>query len=171
LNDGSGIYGPYAAYINPDSEGLCPGDDYLYFFQRLEVNGGIDAFNLYGACSSASYFSDLTRVVHRFAIDSGGLYIARSDGDTIEVYRIDRSTNDIVCIYDEEFLDQRRALLIDVSNGHVLLHSYDRDNLSDYEVLLLNTQNTSDIYDDITLLFNNLPGSGIPMHFQLLVAP
>ena len=170
LSDGSSNFGPFAAYINPESDGLCPGDDYLYYFQRMEINGGISAVNLGGACDGASYFSDLTRLVHSFAIDSGGLYIARSDGDTIEVYRVDRSTTSIERIYVDDFLIQRRALLIDVSNGHVLLHSYDRDNINDYEVLVLDTQNTSSTLDD-TIETLDLPGTGIPMHLQLLVTP
>jgi hypothetical protein len=170
LSDGSSNHGPFAAYINPNSEGLCPADNHLYYFQRLEINGGIDAVNLSGACQSDDYFSDLTQLVHSFAIDSGGLYIGRSAGEAIEVYRTDRSSTIVQSLYWNFFLDQRRALLIDVSNGYVLLHSYDRDNVEDYEVVLLNTQNTSSTADDTEEILD-LPGTGIPMHLQLLEIP
>ncbi len=62
------------------------------------------------------------------------------------------------------------GLYIARSNGHVLLHSFDRDNLSDNEVILLDTKNTSTVGDDTSEIIA-LAGTGIPMNLQLMAAP
>jgi hypothetical protein len=173
LNDGFGGDSPYAAFITSNPEGLCPNGDYLYYFQKLEINSamnGVNMINLDGACDDAAYFSDLTSIVHSFAMDEDGLYIARSNGDTAEVYRIDRDDGLIQMLYRSDFYNQRRALVIDVSHGYVLMHSFDRNDFNDNEVILLNTKNTSVVEDD-EMETITLPATGIPMNLQVMVTP
>jgi hypothetical protein len=170
LSDGSDGNSPFAASISNDSMGICDLGSYSYYFFRIDVRSGIDPVFLDGACESATYFSDLPRLVHSFAMDTEGLYIARSNGGAIETYRINRSNSNLQQIYSDNFGNQRRALIIDASKGYVLLHSFDRDNLSDYEVVLLDTKNTSAIEDDTREVIT-LPGNGIPMNLQIIVAP